>query len=345
MSEPQYPIDLPTDDQVRTYLLENAEAARTLGIESDFEVRFLARGAVNAAYQLSVPGQVDRVLRIALCAANRSSVKPQVECEAAVLQFLSGQNVTADLAWIDLHSGMGYPLLAIGYLDGDPLDYRSAHLKAAARLYARLHNQTEEPPAIVPRVPDPMTQYLKEAQVWVDRYRHWSDANSVTIAAFDAALDRIRARSIEFDQMRLIHGDGTWSNWRIQAEEARIMDWDWCRVTTPAADLAHFLSPITTGRLRGRLLSREEENGVLVEYCAERRIGLIEFERLFRGMRSIVVFHSITWTAAYLVQLAQAQPVTADDQEPEFLKVLKTSGLAQQLDPEFLDWMKHENIW
>lgn len=226
MSEPQYPIDLPTDDQVRSYLLKNAEAARTLGIDRAFEVRFLARGAVNAAYRLIVPGQVDRVLRIALYAANRSDVTTQVECEAAVLQFLSGKNVTADLAWIDLHSDMGYPLLAIGYLDGNPLDYCPAHLKACARLYARLHSQTEEPPAIVPRVSDPMTQYLKEAQVWVDRYRHWSQANPDTIAAFNAALDRIQARSIEFDEMRLIHGDGTWGNWRIWNEEARLMDWD-----------------------------------------------------------------------------------------------------------------------
>lgn len=344
MSDPQYPIDLPTDDQVRYYLLENSEAARTLGIDSDFEVRFLARGAVNAAYRLTVPGQVDRVLRIALYAANRSNVTTQVECEAAVLQFLSGKNVTADLAWIDLHGGsLGYPLLAIGYLDGEPLDYRPAHLKACARLYARLHSQTGEPPAIVPRVADPLTQYLKEAQVWVDRYRHWSQANPDTIAAFDAALDRIQARSIEFDEMRLIHGDGTWGNWRIQDEEARLMDWDWCRVTTPAADLAHFLSPITTGRLSGKLLSREEENLVLEEYCRSRQISLIEFERLFRGMRSIVVFHSITWTGSYLIELCQAQSSTAA--EPEFLQVQKTSGLAQQLDPEFLDWMRREQIW
>lgn len=340
MSEPD-PI-VPSDDRVRSYLLENAEAAETLGIDRDFEVRFLARGAVNAAYRLSVPGQVDRVLRIALYAANRSNVTTQVECEAAVLQFLSGKNVTADLAWIDLQGGsLGYPLLAIGYLDGDPIDYSPTHLKACARLYARLHSVSELPPAIVPRVPDPMTQYLKEAQIWVDRYRHWTAANPDTIAAFDAALDRIRRRSIEFDEMRLIHGDGTWSNWRIQNEDARIMDWDWCRVTTPAADLAHFLSPITTGRLGGRLLSWEEENGVLEEYCAARRIGRIEFERLFRRMRSIVVFHSITWTASYLIQLCQAQPAA---EEPEFLKVLKTSGLAQQLDPEFLDWMRDKQI-
>ncbi|NEQ28062.1 MAG: aminoglycoside phosphotransferase family protein [Microcoleus sp. SIO2G3] len=344
MSEPQYRLNQPSAQQVQTYLLES-EAARSLHLDCNVQVSFLARGAVNAAYRLSVAGQPDRVVRVALYAANCSDVTTQVACEAAVLRFLAGEQVTAGVVWIDLHSSLGYPLLVMDYLAGEAIDYRPDHLKAAAHLYARLHNIAAEPPSEVPRVPDPIAQYVQEAQLWLERYRNWKDANPATIAALDAALDRITAQSIACDEMRLIHGDGTWGNWRIHNQEARIMDWDWCRVTTPTADLAHFLSPITTGRLHGRLLSRAEEELVLREYCQQRHISQPQLEPLFRQMRSIVVFHSTTWTAAYLVQLVSAQTEAASGEEPDFLKVLKTSGLAQQLSPEFLDWMKTENIW
>ena len=266
-----------------------------------------------------------------------------------MLDFLAGRAISPTLEWVDLDGGtLGHPLLIMGYEPGRSLDYRFSDLKAAAQLYARLHNTPGQPPQEVPRVPDPVTRYIEESQVWLQRYRAWSDSNAHTVRELESALERVTRWKPNFGLSVLIHGDGTWGNWRIKRGEARILDWDWCRVTTPAADLGHFLSPITTSRWQGRLLSREEEQLVLDEYCVHRSsVHQDEFEEQFRRFRSVVVFHSTTWTAAYLIQLAEAEKVSNSkrQKEPDFLRVLKKDGIEQQLDPEFLRFMKKEGIW
>ena len=71
-TEPSHHLPLPSTREVRRYLLENEEAHRHLKLDRQpFQVRFLGRGAANIAYRLRTQEQPDRVVRVALQAANR----------------------------------------------------------------------------------------------------------------------------------------------------------------------------------------------------------------------------------------------------------------------------------
>ena len=310
----------------------------------DLTVEEVGRGDANIAYRVRGPG-TDFVIRLAYHAAKGIGLAAQVARQASVLAHLEGRAVTGSLLWTDLERGVdGLPLLAMEYLPGRPLDYRASDLAAAGALYARLHETAGEPPATIARVADPRGPYLGEIRPWIARHGRWDGRNPAVQHELEQALARCEVLQLPAEPAVLIHGDGTDANWRITDDRARILDWDWCRVTHAAADLGHFLSPITTLRHKHRLLSRAEEALVLEAYAANRPgLDRQRFGDELQRFRALVVTHSASWTAAYLASLSEEEARATGT--PDQVRRDKIAWLRGHIEPAFLARMREERVW
>ncbi len=311
---------------IRQYLEQQPELGNLLGV--GWRVSFLGQGAGSWAYRIRT---LDRnlVLKIAKQALHRPTLVDQVRAEVQILEYLHDQAITPKLYWADYQGGcLGRPLVVMDYLPGERLRYSQGQLVLAAQLYARLHQLSG--PAQIPHVKAPIAQYCSEGVAWSAVYYGWAGADLSVCRELELAQGRLEAMHPDYSPPVLTHGDATYENWRFWQHQGRIFDWDWCRVTTPAADLAHFLSPVTTRRYRDRLLSRDEEQLFLKAY------GLKGFTEELRQVRAAVVFHSLAWTARQVVQL------TDDPQAPDYLQ---KSRILTQIEPDFLSWLRREEIW
>jgi aminoglycoside phosphotransferase (APT) family kinase protein len=339
---PQNTITPPPAADLVRWLDTRPELRERLGVRGAPRIRFLAHGAANAAYRLETDG-APVVLRVGMVASTRADLRAQVRAEAAVLRFVHDLHISPHLLDLDEDNALGRPILTLEHLDGAPLSYTPEQLDRAGELHARLHSVADTA-ALSDHVKthvDPVRDYIAEARPWFEVYRRWSGAQDHVIAAFDAAFTRVAALARPITAPRLIHGDGTFENFRATQRALKIFDWEWCRVTEPMCDPGHLLSPITTYRCDDRLLSRAEEEIYARAYARTHgELGVDAFFHRLNRVRPAVVLHSAAWTAAWLANMSGAPSAPRSDADG-----LALARMARQLEPTFLDYLTDGGYW
>ncbi|MCA9791961.1 MAG: hypothetical protein KC910_09215 [Candidatus Eremiobacteraeota bacterium] len=277
-------------------------------LEKPFHLRYLDRGVYNLAYRVAGRG----VIRWRQAAPAGQSRLEVYHREVELHRFLAGTGITAELL-ADWREG---PALLLEHLPGRPLSYSPARLAPAARLYRRLHALKGPFPATVAQQLRPVEAFLQESRAYLERYRGWAQANPRVVSVLAAAGARLQQNAFTVARPALTHGDASPRNWRFQGGEARLLDWDWCLVTTAAADMAHLFCPLTVRRQRPDPLRPAEEAAFWEAYEPD-AILLEEYERFL----PVTSLRTACWVAARVAELEGGG----------------SACLHAQLDPDFLE--------
>ncbi|MGE0495314.1 MAG: phosphotransferase family protein [Vulcanimicrobiota bacterium] len=279
-------------------------------LEKPFHLRYLDRGVYNLAFRLAGRG----IIRWRQSAPAGQTCLEVYGREVELHRFLAGTGITAEL----LDCWPEGPALLLEPLRGRTLSYTPARLGAAARLYRRLHDLEGPFPASLPRQPNPVQAFLAESRGYLSHYRAWAGANPRVVDLLQASTRRLESHGFTVARPCLTHGDASPRNWRFQQGRACLLDWDWCLVTTAAADMAHLFCPLTVRRQRSQPLKAEQEAVFWQTYQPEARL-LEEYRRFL----PVTTLRTACWVAARVAELDGGGSACLHAQlEPDFLEAV-----------------------
>ncbi|MDX2271980.1 MAG: aminoglycoside phosphotransferase family protein [Cyanobacteriota bacterium] len=270
--------------------------------------RLLAHGESNLIFRLGE----DRLMRVAVTTPNqRFAGDPQrvTAFESAILHYLAGTGISHQLLGSQLSPTpeLPYTYLITNFLEGESLNYRRDHLAKAAQTLACLHRLPSVHTLVPPLQPidEPLTLFLRESQRYAQPYLKDPKADPDIVEMLQIVLMQARRlQKQETDLQRdpyvcLVHGDHTHDNWLINSQQAHLIDWEWAELSTPAADLGHFLSPVTIHRYHHYQLPVEDREFFLNHYWQALdheplRQTLQNHWRVFGAFPAI---RSLCWTA------------------------------------------------
>jgi aminoglycoside phosphotransferase (APT) family kinase protein len=290
--------------------VRRVEVTRVLGLAPGTlaSLDFLAQGEYNLNYLLRHADGPPLVVRVNTGTQIGKAGGAQIAYEAAALRLLASTGVAPRLHYLDdTLADLPYGLLVMEYLPGGPLRYGdAAHLVAAARTLARLH-QVPAAPADTFIVRRPLVDDLAEGRGWLEAYLACVQAPAAVRALFARILERA-ARDAERSAGRfpppfaLAHTDVQAHNFVVEERpdgpHPRLVDWERPLIDDPSYDLAHFTIPTTTRWKAGYTLSLAEIEVFLAAYCAARPdLDPTELRERLRIRRPFILLRAISWCA------------------------------------------------
>jgi hypothetical protein len=301
-----------------------------------WDLRLLAHGEANVTFRLN--GQ--HLVRVAVNTPNQrfGGVFSRVtQFEQTILQYLSGTAIGHDLYDAQLSPSDDFPwtYLITNYLEGRSLTYSADDLTQAAQTLAHLHQlptlsgydlQRLQP--TVPLVDQPLSLFYQESQTYAQPYLDSPDADPDILDALHHVLSLAQRRlpletALAADPYPcLVHSDHTYENWVMGRDRAYLIDWEWAEISSPAGDLGHFLSPVTTQRYAGHRLTASDRHHFLQSYYAalgsDRLVQTLQ--RHFAIFGPFPAVRSLCWTAGYWIT---ANRWYADAQTPSAIERLQ----------------------
>jgi aminoglycoside phosphotransferase (APT) family kinase protein len=245
------------------------------GISRRAELEFLAQGEYNINYLIE-DEEEKYVLRLNL--GSQMNLDDQIGYEFSALEALAPSGVTPRPFYLDnSRKKLDYALLLMEYLPGRHLDYRR-DLKAAAKVFARIHKLDVEDAESLIREEKPLTAIWDECDSLLDKYFD-SELADPEIKDF---LKRMKADLAEKKESEselmdlfpkaLVNTEVNSNNFLIndQLNLAYLVDWEKPLVTSPLQDLSHFMVPTTTLWKTNFIFNQGEEEEFLHHYLKER---------------------------------------------------------------------------
>lgn len=311
-----------------------------LGVEDELAVSFLAQGEYNLNYLLET-GDKRYVFRVNT--GSQMDLENQIAYEYRALKLLEHSGVTPKAYFVD-DSKVEFPygVLAMEYLPGRPLDYRS-DLGAAAQVFARIHGQEFCPEEVgfLVKEPAPLTGIYREAVRLLNRYFSYHKADPLVAGLLEKFLMKAEERRKEEKSLlddpwlRVINTEVNSHNFIVNPANGscHLIDWEKPIYGEPAQDLSHFLIATTTMWKRDYILSREEEKFFLNTYlrclpsCPQAKT-LRERVHIFKFFNYL---RAVSWCAMALTEYSEGDRPLSNPDTYEKIKAY--------LEPEFIEWI------
>ncbi|MBD1849909.1 phosphotransferase [Leptolyngbya sp. ST-U4] len=280
-------------------------------------VQLFAHGEANVIFRLG-----DRqIVRVAVNTPNQrfeGDIRRVTRFEKSILEYLNGTEIGHQLiaAQLERSNDFSYTYLITGYLPGDSLNYSRVHLQKCAETLARLHSlpsqkgyEIDRLKNAVPMIQEPLTLFYQEAKQYAQPYLDSADADPEIVAMIEAVLKKAEQNLWREEWLResphlcLVHSDHTYENWVVNDRQARLIDWEWAELGSPAGDLGHFLSPVTIVRCQNYRLPTADRAFFLQCYydALENQDLANRIARHFAAFGVYPAVRSLCWTAGYWI--------------------------------------------
>lgn len=330
------------DDIIKEYVKDPAyRTALGLPAEITEDYELLAQGEYNVNYLFEHP-VTRRKLLLRVNMGSQMHLNRQIEYEAHALKLLEGSGRTPEVLYTDgiLRCG-DHGILVMEYLPGDHPHYTNvAEMDGVMACMADIHSVQVpaseviygEPdgPRGVPRdtvkliaPADPAIAILDECEAMVRTYMDSPLGDSSVKSRLRAMLDRgheIAAASPE----DLVGGEGyrciintelNSTNFLVDGDFVRLVDWEKPLYGDPAQDLGHLLAPTTTFWKTDDILSSEETERLMDVYikAVDGRFDTIGIKERTRRLVNITCLRGLAWCAMAWIQYKDPDKAIANE--------------------------------
>ena len=289
--------------------IKDREFMSATGISRRAELEFLAQGEYNINYLIE-DEEEKYVLRLNL--GSQMDLDDQIGYEFSALKALAPSGVTPRPFYLDnSREKLDYGLLMMEYLPGRHLDYQK-DLKAAAKVFARIHKLDVESADRLIREEKPLTAIWNECDSLLAEYFD-SELADPEIKDFlrrmkaDLAEKKEReAELMDLFPLALVNTEVNSNNFLIndQFNLAYLVDWEKPLVTSPLQDLSHFMVPTTTLWKTNFIFNQGEEEEFLHHYLKERGMDskYHEVKDALKLFNQFSAMRGISWSAMAWVE-------------------------------------------
>ncbi|KIR01983.1 hypothetical protein P261_00797 [Lachnospiraceae bacterium TWA4] len=277
----------------------------------------LARGEYNINYLNKKTNQILRKN-----CGSQMHLDDQIGYEFHVLKLLEPTNRTPKVYSVDSNEGT----LVMEYLPGHHLDYQT-ELSYVAPCLADIHSlQTNGEGLICPN--NPLEAILEECKQMIEIYQE-----PIKREKIDNML-QVADLSIDTPYRCIINTELNSTNFLIDGDYCRLVDWEKPLYADPAQDLGHFLAPTTTFWKTDVILTKSQMDDFIDRYivAVNGRYDVSGLrERTYKYVK-MNCLRGVTWCAMAWIQY----------QEPgkEIKNESTWKKLGQYLDIEFLDMIE-----
>lgn len=312
-----------------------------LGLEKGEPFSLLGQGEYNINYSFySSVYEQNLVLRIA--AASQMHLKRQIRYEYEALRLLEPSGVTPKPLYCDDQKVLiPYGFLVMEYLPGHPLDYQR-DLPIPAEVLAKVHS-TELPSGhhlITPK--DPLRAIYEECLQMFAVYENSSHRDPKTTKRILDLLDiGTRIGAYDVGHRCLINTELNSGNFLINGRRHKnyLVDWEKPLYGYPAQDLGHFLAPTTTFFKTDDILTHDQIQSFLGEYCKHSN-QCKDPRELWSSVKSYLSMNclrGITWCAMAYIQYQDPNKLIANAHTYQKIKAYLSLDFLDLIQREFLD--------
>lgn len=311
------------------------------GIEENEEFLLLGQGEYNINYIFNSK-KYNKKLVLRIATDSQMDLDNQIEYEYRALELLEKTKRTPKpIYYDDRKKLLPYGFLIMEYLPGNHLDYKK-DLKIAAEILADVHNGNISKTNNLIKPEDPIKAIYEECLNMFDNYKKSKYTDEKTIYKIENLLKI--GKDIKNDDIgyrSIINTELNSGNFLINGENKNnyIIDWEKPVYGYPAQDLGHFLAPTTTFWKTDIILSSEQINIFIKEYCKNSNQYKDESE-LWNSVKNYIAINclrGITWCAMAYAEYQNPDKLIANEYTYEKIK--------SYLSIEFLDMIKRDYLY
>ncbi|MGO1469859.1 MAG: phosphotransferase [Tissierella sp.] len=310
------------------------------GIGYNKEFSILGQGEYNINYIFNSKTYGKKlVLRIAT--DSQMDLDNQIKYEYKALELLKKSNRTPKpIYYDDRRKLLPYGFLIMEYLPGKHLDYKK-DLKIAARVLADVHNQSISKTNKLIKPANPIQAIYEESLNMYEKYRKSKYIDIEVMNKIEYLLEKGKnIKTYDIGTRSIINTELNSGNFLINGEDQNnyIIDWEKPIYGYPSQDLGHFLTPTTTFWKTDVILSREEIDLFIKEYC--KISNQYKDEKVLwncvKNYIAINCLRGISWCAMAYVDYQNPDKIISNEYTYQKIK--------SYLSIEFLDMIRREYL-
>lgn len=310
------------------------------GIEDNEEFFILGQGEYNINYIFN-SRTYGKKLVIRVATDSQMNLHNQIKYEYEALELLKKTNRTPKpIYYDDRRKLLPYGFLIMEHLPGKHLDYKK-DLKIAAEVLADIHNQSISETNNLIKPENPIEAIYDESLNMFEKYRTSKHVDIEVRNKIEHLLEKGKnIKTSDIGNRTIINTELNSGNFLINGENENnyIIDWEKPIYGYPSQDLGHFLTPTTTFWKTDVILSREEIDFFIKEYC--KRSNQYKDERVLwncvKNYIAINCLRGITWCAMAYVEYQNPNKIISNEYTYQKIK--------SYLSTEFLDMIKREYL-
>lgn len=321
-------------------IVKDKEFVERFGVYSD-TVRLLGQGEYNINYTIdSKVYNKKLVLRIAT--HSQMNLENQIRYEYDALKLLKNTNRTPKPIYCDDRKEIiPYGFLVMEYLPGRHLDYKT-DLKIAAEGLADIHNEPITVDNHLLKPENPIEAIYEECISMFEKYRVSKYADIETKDSIEYMLEKGKSiKTIDIGNRTIINTELNSGNFLINGEGSKnyIVDWEKPLYGYAAQDLGHFLAPTTTFWKTDNILSRDEIDLYMREYCknSNQYKDKGELWNSVKGYLSMNCLRGITWCSMAYVEYQNPKKLISNDDTYKKIKSYLSKDFLNMIKEEYLN--------
>lgn len=310
------------------------------GIEDNEEFFILGQGEYNINYIFN-SRTYGKKLVIRVATDSQMNLHNQIKYEYEALELLKKTNRTPKpIYYDDRRKLLPYGFLIMEHLPGKHLDYKK-DLKIAAEVLADIHNQSISETNNLIKPENPIEAIYDESLNMFEKYRTSKHVDIEVRNKIEHLLKKGKnIKTSDIGNRTIINTELNSGNFLINGENKNnyIIDWEKPIYGYPSQDLGHFLTPTTTFWKTDVILSREEIDFFIKEYCKKSN-QYIDERVLWSCVKNYIAINclrGITWCAMAYVEYQNPNKIISNEYTYQKIK--------SYLSIEFLDMIKREYL-
>ncbi|MHC6179804.1 phosphotransferase [Clostridium sp. JNZ X4-2] len=326
--------------KIKEYISENREL-RSLGIDDNYSISFLAQGEYNINYVLEYD---DKKYVFRVNTGSQLELKHQILYEFNVLRRLHVSQVTPEVYYADdRRKFLNYGILIMEFLKGKPLNYKT-DLEKAADIFSKIHsldlNEKDEKDFIVEN--NIFSSRVLESKKWLKDFMVSPLVKKEQKHFFYKFLQQAesniyREKYFVEDKWHVINNTEVNSNNFIIGEKNNyLIDWEKPVISDPCQDLTQFLAKTTTLWKSSYVFHEEEINRFFAIYENKLKKGKKDIRERVHMYAPYLYLRALSWCAYAWLQYRNPEK---DIKNEDTLKKIE-----EYLNLDFLESLK-VNLW
>lgn len=316
---------------------ENPEYRKALGLPDsiDEEYKLLAQGEYNVNYIFRHP-TTGRRLVLRVNAGSQMHLDHQIEYEAHALELLKNSKRAPRVYYVDGSKRyIDHGVLVMEYLPGGYPHYDNrAEMNEVMRCMADIHSvriaegeAVYGEPETVPRdtvkliaPADPAEAIINECEAMVKKYMDSPLGNASVKERLRVLLDKGHELAGAGDggdnnYRCIINTELNSTNFLVDGEYVRLVDWEKPLYGDPAQDLGHLLAPTTTFWKTDHILTEAETDRLIDEYirAVDGRFDTAGIRERTHRLINITCLRGLTWCAMAWVEYQDPDKLIANE--------------------------------
>lgn len=314
---------------------------RKFNIDSNEKFTLLGYGEYNINY-IFYSRSYNKKLVLRIATDSQMNLKNQIRYEYNALKLLEDTGKTPTPIYCDDSKELiPYGFLIMEYLPGNHLDYKR-DLKTAARILANIHNQSVSKNNHLIKPENPIEEIYKECINMFEVYQLSKYRDDTVEEKIGFLLEKGKnIRTVDLGNRTIINTELNSGNFLInnEGDNNYLVDWEKPLYGYPAQDLGHFLAPTTTFWKTDTILSKDEINQFMKEYCknSNQYKDDLELWNSVKNYFAINCLRGITWCSMAYVEYQDPNKLISNEYTYSKIRSYLSMEFLSKIEDEYLN--------